>query len=333
MKPTVLTRVAMRLASWNGDDGRTSELHGHLADAAVNGQPIRVRDVGSLCILVGRRAVRDIPWWIAGLPVPAILLMILAITYETQFRAWDLVGASEHPRTPETEAWMLAVTVIGIVGVVAALVAGRISVRELRRGSVLAPVALVAALLIGSSQTDLYTQELAWVRDGGLKAEHVNDVSLYGVAVFGAIAAIPLVYLLVLWARDRIRQPGTRRPKSVEVESHAEFDPVALAAVGLPVLTIIGGWPRLLLVLSLVFTWSAQSFSTRLKVAATVAVLVPIAAAVIWTIVLSLELDDGHPVVIFGVLGLLIAVWLRMAVVAFRPLRKLRVQIAVEHKP
>ena len=92
-------RIAEVLVSWCGDEARASELRGHLAEAEAAGRPVGIAGVGSLSMLVLRRVARDIPWWIAGLPVALILLLWVAMGYETHFFAWDVVGQEEAPRT------------------------------------------------------------------------------------------------------------------------------------------------------------------------------------------------------------------------------------------
>lgn len=325
MRSKVWKTAALRLSSWTGDAGRSSEIRDHLAQAEANGNPVGLADVASLGTLVARRAVRDIPWWLAGLPVALVVVLLLAHTYEEHFWAWDVVGVAEYPRTELTQRWVLATNLMFIIATVAALVAGRVVVQQLRQRRVVGPLTLLAILVVALSQTDLFIERTAWWRDGRLKPEHVNDVSGYSLVLFFAFALIPFVYIGGFVVSSRV--PRERRAVR-QAEPTSDLDSAALAAVGLPLLVVLGGW--LLILPTVIFTWAARSFSTRLKIVTTVVVSAPIVTAFVWTTVLSFEIDDGHPVVWFGMLGLLFAVWARMAAVALRPLRGVRLRLSIE---
>ena len=79
----------------------------------------------------------------------------------------------------------------------------------------------------------------------------------------------------------------------------------------------------------MIFSLVAPSFTRRLKVIVTAALLAPLLTGFLWLRVIG-DIDDGHPAVIFGVLGIWLAVWLRMAFVAFRPMRTIRVRFQLE---
>lgn len=330
-------RIAQVLVSWGSDEARASELRGHLAESEAAGDPVNLAGLASLGTLVARRAARDIPWWIAGLPVAFLFLAFAAFNYETHFFAWDVVGPDEHPRTAATTAWISAVTALTITMVIAGLCAGRVAIQHLRSGRVIGPLALVAAILVAISQGDLFVDRTPWWRDGSLRAEHVNEVPVYSVLLFLLVTMIPLVYLLasaLVWKRfKRTGEPTAQITSELEVVENAEvdavqeLDSVALAAAILPLLVVFVGFP--VLFLTLIFTWGARSFTTRLKAVVTAALLVPLLVAFFWENVIA-DIDDGHPAVIFGVLGMWVVVWLRMTFVAFGPLRALRVQFHYE---
>ena len=122
-------RLARRLAHWTGDEGRAAEIRGHLDDAEAAGHPAHLRDVASVSSLVVRRAARDLPWWLAGLPIPVLFAGILAMTYETHFHAWDVVGPDEFARTSTTVVWMRVIETAAIIGVLAGLISVIIGTR------------------------------------------------------------------------------------------------------------------------------------------------------------------------------------------------------------
>lgn len=327
MSSKLLAKVATRIASWSGDEARAIEVKTHLAEAEAHGAAVGVLDVGSIATLVVRRAIRDIPFWIAGLPVPLLTWFVLAWTYEGHFHAWDVVGAAEHPRSAASELWQTGIIALGVLGVASGLAAGRLAVRQLQRGNLLAPTALLLALFTAASQSDLFVEYTPWWRDGGLRAEHVNELPIRSVGLFIAFAMIPVAYLLgALFLRAR--QPAASLPAVAMQE--ANLDPVALAAAGSPLLFWAAGPFALLVTLTLICV--ARSFSTRLKLTAMVVILAPLGALVAWGTIVTSSNDDLNPVVVLAVFAMLLALWTRIAVVALKPLRDLRIGFTLEQR-
>ena len=305
-------RLARRLAHWTGDEGRAAEIRGHLDDAEAAGHPTHLRDVASVSSLVVRRAARDLPWWLAGLPIPVLFAGILAMAYETHFHAWDVVGPDEFARTSTTVAWMRVIETAALIGVLAALVAGRRVVRQLRQGELLGPAVFATAIIVAVNQIDLFVERTAWWRDGRLHAQHVNDISPHSIALFLGFALLPVAYLVAARWSDH-----ERRPTSDGAEP-GSLDSVAVIATALPLTADVFGLPALLMML--ICVWLSPTFSRPLKLAATAAIGVPAAAAAAWVVFLG-PIDDLHPAVVVGLLLALAATWFRMAVATVRPLR------------
>lgn len=319
MTSKYLAKIAMRLASWSGDDSRANEVADHLVEAEANGAPVEFLDVVSVATLVARRVVREIPWWIAGLPIPLAMLGLLSLTYENHFFAWDAVGADEHPRTAVSKFWQAAIVGLAASGVIAGLAAGRVAVHQLQQRMLGGPLALLAALFLAASQVDLFIERTPWWRDGRLRPEHVNEIPVYSVALFAAVAVIPVLYLLTT-AFLRSKRLDHRTPSAAGQNTEEQalaFDPIALAAAGLPLLVWFAG-PFVLLV-TLTFIWIARSFSTSLKALATIVLAAPLMAVWAWITFMSSGIDDISPPIILGVLALWLALWLRIAVIALGP--------------
>lgn len=329
----LLDRIADFLASWSGDQTRASEVRGHLADAEEAGHSVDLRMVGSLGTLVLRRALRDIPWWVAGSPVALIFLAFVADNFGRHFAAWGLASQDEFPRTAATNIWILVVNGLAATMVVAGLGAGRAAIHHLRSGRIGGPLVLLTAILIAISQGNIFIERTPWWRDGSLtpKPEQINEVPFYSVFLFALVAMIPVMYLAVsalVWRRaNGPRRAISRRTHTGESETVEEIDPVAITAAGLPLLVTVGGFP--LLFLALIFTWAARSFSRRLKILATSALLLPLVGALLWTTFVS-DIDDAHPAIFIGPMAISAAVWLRMAFLALRPLRTVRVRLQIE---
>jgi len=305
-------RLAHRLARWTGDDNRSAEVRSHLHEAEAAGHSVGLRDAASVATLVARRAARDLPWWLAGLPIPVLFAGIFAMTYETHFHAWDVVGRDEFVRTSSTVIWMRVIESAALVGVVAAIVAGRRVVQQLRQGSLLAPALFATTIIVAVNQIDLFVERTAWWRDGGLQAQHVNDVSPHSVALFVSFALLPVGY-------PRAARLGEDHPTDTRRNDPPEaIDAVAVFATALPLTTFFFGPPALLL--TLICVWLAPGFTGALKWAVTGVVGAPVAAAAAWTVVVG-PIDDVHPAVIAGVMLAFAATWFRMLVATVRPLR------------
>jgi len=305
-------RLARRLARWTGDEGRAAEIRGHLDDAEAAGHPTHLRDVASVSSLVVRRAARDLPWWLAGLPIPVLFAGILAMTYETHFHAWDVVGTDEFARTASTVAWMRAIETAALIGVVAALVAGRRVVHQLRQGELLGPTLFATAIIVAVNQIDLFVERTAWWRDGGLQAQHVNDISPHSIALFLGFALLPVAYLVAARSSD------TDRRSTEPAAEPNSLDSVAVIATALPLTAVFFGLPVLLMML--ICVWLSRTFSRALKLAVTAAIGLPAAAAAAWVVFVG-PIDDLHPVVTAGLLLALATTWFRMVVATVRPHR------------
>lgn len=303
----VLNRLADRLSAHTGSDARARELRSHLIDLDAAGHQVSVADVASIGLLglraAGQRAIRDLPWWIAGLPIALSSFLLLATAYETHFFAWDMVD--QRPESHWARSWQIIVYGVAALGALGAILAGRRVVEHLRHGRVLGPGLLITALVLAATQIDLFAERTPWRRDGRLKPTHVEEVPMYSVALIAGFALIPIVYLLADFGVTHTR----RRTRSID---SGPLDPPAVIAVVLPLLMPMVSF--LLIPPFIVLVWFAKPFSRLLKVAATAVITAPLT----WMVFVS-DIDGTAVLIpIFVVQGL---VWIRMTVVALGPLR------------
>ena len=328
----LLERVARWLAARSGSNERAAELRDHLDEAAERGHRTSIGDVGSLMALslraTLRRAVSDLPWWIAGLPVAAFMVLLLATTYETHFAAWDFVSNDEVVWTTQARTWKTIIDVALVVSLVAALFAGRRTIEQLRHGRLLLPGALLVAMFASVTQVDLFIERTPWWRDGtvqgslsGLRPEHVNEIAPYSIGLFAAFALIPFGFLVL----DRLRRPSRTEKAARSAKAAptpAGVDPAALSAVFLPltfpvigVVALVGWWIAVL---------AAPSFSRRLKAVASALILVTTATATVWTVFIAGPADEPSGLSILVVLGSFALVWIWIGLVALRPITSSR---------
>ena len=327
MNSSLSRRIAERLSRHTGSDSRAQELRSHLAEAETSGHPITTADVGSIALLAARsagaRAARDLPWWLAGFPVAFLLFVPPVLSYETHFFAWDMIEVP--PADASARFWKRAVDVLLITSFLFGLVAGRRCIEHLRNGRVALPGLLLLSTFVAGSQVDLFVERTPWWRDGGLQESHINEVPMYSVALITMFTALPALFVLIdvfLSRRD-----GAKRLAAGTVNS-TTIDGRAVVALVLPFLHLAVG--PLWLLPFLLLVWLAPVFSRRLKVTATLIVVVPVASLIIWglanTSTSNDPLDDGIAIVL-GVFVSFLAVWLRMAFVALQPLRTMKVDV------
>ena len=211
MGRTPIDWLADRLIAQSGPDERTEELRHHFDDEREAGRSVSLADVASLLPLVTRtltvRAVRDLTWWIAGLPLVLLMIVILGINYAMHFNAWDIVGVDEYPHTPDALFWRSSVNVAFAVGVVAAIPAGRRLIGHLKSGNWLA--VMLPATLMGVGTLSLALSRFAPANQAtNFDPEFVNDFSPISVGAFLFLSALPALFLAgdFLWAAgSRVR--------------------------------------------------------------------------------------------------------------------------------
>lgn len=200
-------RLAVRFAKWAGDGARAAELRGHLHDLDESSAGISTRDVGSVAALAVNhqfeRAIRDLPWWLAGLPFAFLLLIAFSFAYETHFFAWDMIERT--PDTTEARIGKRVVDGLVLAGVLFGLLAGRRAVEHVRHGRITPVLLLFVAIIAAGSQLDLFTERTPDVRDGGLLERHINEVPYYSVGLFAAIALVPMLFVVadMMWSRQQ----------------------------------------------------------------------------------------------------------------------------------
>lgn len=200
MTRTPIDWMADRLISRTGSDARTEELRNHFDDERTAGRGASLADVASLVPLVARtlamRSVRDLTWWIAGLPFVFLMFIILGLNHSLHFSAWDMVGVGEYPHTPNALFWRSAVNVAAVVGVVAAIPAGRRLIGHLKSGSWFALA--VPATLVGLGALSLLfaTFFAPESQATNFDPEFVNEFSPVSVGLFLALCAVPVLFLM-----------------------------------------------------------------------------------------------------------------------------------------
>lgn len=171
--------LARHVSRFAGDDDRVAELRDHLAQQQSHGGTVGLADVGSLGVLVGRRAatrlVVDLPWIGVAALMTLPYLLLLGHSYETHFFAWDMTSG-DRPLPASAQSWSRTIDWLTIAGLIAALIAVRRAIEHLRQGRVGGPIALVVGFVVAASQSDLFIERTPWFRDGGLRAEHADEV-------------------------------------------------------------------------------------------------------------------------------------------------------------
>lgn len=306
-----LDRSARWLARRTGSDTRAAELQSHLDEARERGETTSIGDIASLGWLAGRtaliRVLRDLPWWFAGLPVALFSLLLLALTYETHFPAWDFVGPGEVAWTRQARVWSTIVNVATVLSVITALIAGRRLVERLRRGQLFLPIGLLLVMITAASQIDLFIERSSWYRSEGptlaaLRAEHVNELQPYSLALYGTFAFIPIGFLLIdrLWS--------TRLNSDVADGEVLYSDAAAIASVFLPVLLPVIGF--FALASWFVAIMASDVFSVRLKAVVVVVLVVPLVGATVWELSLAQGSDDPPTWAVLGSIAAFVLVWL-----------------------
>lgn len=326
MSSPILRRVAELLSRHTGSDARGDELRSFVADSEAAGHRVTAADVGSIGALVGRsvaeRIARDLPWWLAGVPVALLIVIAPALAYETHFFAWDMI--ERPPEEASARFWKRTVDALLVVSFVAALVAGRRCIEHLRHGRIAPPGMLLLATFMAASQVDLFVERTPWWRDGGLQESHINEVPVHSVALIAMFAVLPVLYVVI----DVVMSKRHRRQGAVVAGELTPIDGRALAALVLPFVHYIVG--PMWIVPFLVLTWMTPVFGRRLKLVVTLVVAVPVIGLVSWEVMnqggRNDALDDGMLIVLAMFVGFLV-VWLRMAFIALRPVKTMKVDV------
>ena len=199
MKLSLRDRFADRLISQCGSEDRIAELRYHFAEERAVGRHARLGDLGSLLALAtrsaARGAVRDIPYWIAGLPFFLIMFMGLAFVYSGNFPGWDMVGTNEFAYTPQARFWRAFVDWSYAIGLIASVPAGR---RLIEHGRNLGwSVVAVPALAVGLAVAGTQLGYLAPGTQGSFRPQSVNELWVPSIAIFLALAYVPVIFLLI----------------------------------------------------------------------------------------------------------------------------------------
>ena len=324
---SILLRVAELLSRYTGSDARAEELRSHVSDSEAAGHRVTAADVGSIAILAGRsvaaRLARDLPWWLAGVPVALLIVIAPVLAYETHFFAWDMI--ERPPEEASARFWKRAVDALLIVSFVAGLVAGRRCIEHLRHGRIVLPGMLLLATFVAASQVDLFVERTPRWRDGGLKESHINEVPMYSVALIAMFAVLPVLFVVIDVAMSRRHRP---QGAHVAGEHVSHIDGRAIAAIVLPLFHLSVG--PMWIVPFLLLTWITPAFSRRLKLVVTLALAVPVIGLVSWGVMnqgsRNDPLDDGM-VIVLAVFASFLVAWLRMAFIALRPLKTMNVDV------
>lgn len=191
--------VANALARWSGDDVRSQELRTYFDDAAAAGYPVGPADIGSLLIATGRyaslSALKDLPLWIAGLPIALMVAVPWLIGYESHFFAWDM--NEEGPISSSATNWKTFVDVLLLLILLQGFAIGRLSVTRILRGNFVWPALSFLALGAVSLQLGRFVGRTPWERDGWLKAEHVDEVPLFSVGLYATYVLLLAILITV----------------------------------------------------------------------------------------------------------------------------------------
>ncbi len=316
-------------------EARRQEVEGHLDDTIEAGHAVRASDTGSIAALAVRskveRAARSFPLWLAGLPVAILVLFSYGTVYEAHFFPWDMMEDTESTAT--FARWLRVLADWAWVGLLPlGLGSGYRVAQRIRDQQWIMSAAYVGGLFVLISQSSLFAERNEWYATSGLRPEAVDQVSPYSVVMFTLVLLLPTIFLVADWITHRGTTVSNEEASLSELEPPAEreqIDGTAVAAVMLPLMMFV--IPMLWVAPFLIVLWLSPVFSRRLKALASITSVLPVAMFALWFWIVGDNDGDGAGTVfaLIAALGVQLAVWVRLAMVAFAPLRGKRLHFVL----
>lgn len=208
----ILEASAFWLSERTGSDQRVAEIRSHLAQSVEHGDRVALGDVGSLFGLMLRFKAKSLPLEVAKtltvMPFAFFQLILLGITYETHFPAWDFAGPDKSLWTSEALGWSRIVDVMFFTSLAMTFWALRRAARSLMARRLALPAIFMGLFVLAATQMGRFVDRADWYRDHeqiyyALRPEHVNHIQPHSIALFAAFAAIPLLYIVADFAASR----------------------------------------------------------------------------------------------------------------------------------
>jgi len=301
------------------DRARSEELQSHIDDATSAGAPLGPADAASVLGMAlrsqAKRALAQLPLVLAGLPVFVLCFMAYGSIYELHFPQW---GFMEETASAGSVATLRQVVGLGwLVLLPLGLFSGWRVARSIGQGRWVLPGLYVLGLLVLISQASLFIERTAWFRDGQIQPRRVDEVSPYSVGLLAISFILPVGYIAFdsLVRRHSFgsatSQRSTQHTTSPIQPEGPRRDYVGVAAILSPLL-MWSGSPAA--VVFLLLTWVAPSFKLKHRIAATLAVVAPLATAAVIVWLLGSSIDDPG-LGFFGCVVFFVGVWAWLATV------------------